>query len=134
MNYVVTSPKDASYNCVAFAAGDTKRKWDPGKLPEPGYYWPVTALHEDNDDIAALKRAFAALGFEDCADGELEVGFQKVALYAIHEDDWLHAAIQESNGEWSSKLGAGYDIRHKSPQCVEGPAYGRVVAYMKRQV
>lgn len=57
MNYVVTSPKDAAYNCVAFAAGDTKRKWDPGKLPE-----------------------------------------------------------------------------HKSPQCVEGPAYGRVVAYMKRQV
>jgi hypothetical protein len=130
--YVVTSPKDASYNCIAFAAGDTARKWDPGMLPEPGYYWPLAALRENNDDIDALKRVFTIIGYEECDNGELEPGYQKVALYALHKDDWLHAAIQAPNGEWSSKLGSGYDIRHKTPHCIEGSLYGNVVSFMKR--
>lgn len=104
-------------------------------LPEPGYFWPAHALRENNnDDIDALKRAFAAIGFEDCADGALEAGYQKVALYAISNDDWLHASIQEPNGEWSSKLGSSYDIRHKTPQCLEGPEYGKVVCFMRKQI
>jgi hypothetical protein len=104
-------------------------------LPEPGYYWPPGALQDgDNDDIDALKRAFAQIGFEDCANGDLEAGHQKVALYALKNDDWLHAAIQEQNGEWSSKLGVGYDIRHQSPQCLEGSIYGKVVCFMKKRI
>ena len=135
IDYVVTSPKDASYNCIAFVAGDTTRKWDPGMLPEPGYYWPPDALvDDDNDDIDALKRAFAVIGFEDCENGSLEAGYRKVALYALKEDDWLHAALQEQNGEWSSKLGVGYDIRHKSPHCLEGSVYGTVVCFMKKRI
>ena len=134
IDYAVTSPKDASYNCIAFAAGDTTRKWDAGMLPEPGYYWPPAALQYENDDIDALKRAFGVLGYEESDHGDLEVGYQKVALYAIDKDDWLHAAIQEPNGEWSSKLGAGYDIRHKSPQCVEGPIYGTVMCFLKKPI
>lgn len=129
----MTSPKDASYNCVAFAAGDTARKWDPGMLPAPGYYWPPGAIEEENDHIDALKRAFAQIGFVECTHGHLEAGYQKVALYAIEEGDWLHAAIQEPNGEWSSKLGSGYDIRHKTPHCVEGPTYGTVMGFMRRR-
>jgi hypothetical protein len=104
-------------------------------LPDPGYFWPPDALQdEDNDDIDALKRAFAQIGYEDCDNGDLEAGYQKVALYAHKKDDWLHAAVQEANGEWSSKLGVGYDIRHKSPQCVEGPIYGKVVCFMKKRI
>ena len=80
-DYVVTSPKDSSYNCVAFAAGDSSRKWDPGMLPDPGYYWPQGAMKDDdNDDIDALRRAFAQIGFEACDNGDLEPGYQKVAL------------------------------------------------------
>ncbi|MBI3821801.1 MAG: hypothetical protein HY289_03870 [Planctomycetes bacterium] len=134
IEYTVTSPKDAAYNCVAFAAGDTTRKWDPGMLPAPGYYWPPGALEDDNDDVDALKRAFAEIGFEECATGELEAGIQKVALYAMVPDDWLHAAVQEPSGEWSSKLGNGYDIRHKTPHCMEGPLYGTVMCFMKRRI
>ena len=134
IDYVVTSPNDATYNCIAFAAGDAARKWDAGMLPAPGYYWPPRALEDDNDSIDALKRAFAQLGYEGCATGDLEAGCQKVALYALTKDDWLHAAIQEPNGEWSSKLGTGYDIRHKTPQCVEGPLYGTVMCFMKKRV
>jgi hypothetical protein len=102
-------------------------------LPEPGYYWPPGALQDDNDDIDALKRAFAQIGFKDCDSGDLEAGYQKIALYAISKDDWLHAATQESSGEWSSKLGDGYDIRHKSAECVEGSIYGTVMSFMKRR-
>jgi hypothetical protein len=133
-DYVVTSPKDASYNCIAFAAGDTARKWDPGRLPEPGYYWPADATRDDNDSIDALKLAFRSIGFDECPDGGLEEGYRKVALYAIHHDDWLHVAIQEASGDWSSKLGSSYDIRHKTPQCVEGATYGKVVCFMKKSV
>jgi hypothetical protein len=121
IDYVVTSPKDASYNCIAFAAGDTSRKWDPSMLPEPGYYWPPGALQDDNDDIDALKRAFAQIGFKECDSGDLEPGYQKVALYAVSEDDWRHAAIQEPTGEWSSKLGNSYDIRHKAANALRAP-------------
>jgi hypothetical protein len=63
----------------------------------------------------------------------LEPGFTKVALYAIHEDDYKRAAIQDKNGDWSSKRGDGYDIRHKTPHCICGPKYGAVVGYMKRK-
>lgn len=103
-------------------------------LPNPGYYWPATALRDENDDIDSLKRAFEAIGFEECDNAALESGYQKVAFYALKTDDWLHAAVQESNGEWSSKLGSSYDIRHKTPQCVTGPAFGDVVGYMKRRL
>lgn len=105
-----------------------------GCLPEPGYYWPPDALSDDNDSIDALKRAFALIGYSACANGDLEVGHRKVALYAHSQDDWLHAAIQEENGEWSSKLGTSYDIRHKSPQCVEGALYGKVVCFLRRPI
>ncbi len=127
------SPKDATYNCIAFAAGDTTRKWDPGMLPEPGYYWPAGALQDDNDGIDALIRAFAQIGYKECRNGDLEAGWQKVALYASKREDWLHAALQEPNGEWSSKLGSSYDIRHKTAQCLEGPAYGTVMCFMKKR-
>ena len=133
-DYAVTSPEDSSYNCIALAAGDTSRKWDPSRLPEPGYYWPSAALAEDNDDIDALRRMFAAIGFEDCEHGDHEAGCCKVALYALTNDDWLHAAIQDLNGDWYSKLGVSYDIRHKTPECLAGPTYGRVVCFMRKRI
>jgi N-acetyl-anhydromuramyl-L-alanine amidase AmpD len=49
-------------------------------LPEPGYYWPPHALEDENDSIDALKRAFSELGYKDCENGDLEAGFQKVAI------------------------------------------------------
>lgn len=106
----------------------------PACCPRPAITGRLCALEEENDDIAALKRAFAQVGYEECPTGDLEAGWLKVALYAITSDDWLHAAIQEPSGEWSSKLGNGYDIRHKTPQCVEGPAYGVVMGFMRKRI
>jgi hypothetical protein len=69
--YIVASPKTQSYNCVAWAARDASRWW------EPGIYWPGPP----GDDLAALAGLFAALGYSPCAGDELEVGYEKVALY-----------------------------------------------------
>jgi hypothetical protein len=133
--HTVTSDETTTYNCVAFAAGDTAHWWEYLKNPPPGFYWPPEAVRDDdNGDIEALKRCFAAIGYGECGlDGSLEPGYTKVALYAIKEDDYKHAAIQRKSGEWSSKLGDGYDIRHKTPQCVAGPSYGKVMCYMKKR-
>ncbi|MEK6607368.1 MAG: hypothetical protein AABZ30_06890, partial [Myxococcota bacterium] len=36
--YRVTSPRTTSYNCIAWAMGDTRRWWWPDSLGI--YYWP----------------------------------------------------------------------------------------------
>jgi len=85
-------------------------------LPEPGYYWPAGALQDnDNDDIDALKRAFAEIGYEECDNGDLEAGCQKVAFYALKKDDWLHAAVQE-------QLERGISQHHLGPHDAGQPA------------
>ena len=88
--YRVTSPKDPSYNCIAFAAGDTSQKWQSSLIPEPGYFWPEGA--EEGDDPDALKSAFEAIGYELCDHGQLEPGYEKVALYVDADGMWSHAA------------------------------------------
>ncbi len=131
--YEVASPRDETYNCIAFAAGDTARKCDPNMLLQPGYYWPPGALRDDgNNDISALKRVFAEIGYVECDHGDLQAGYQKVALYAVKEDSWQHAALQDATGNWLSKLGDEYDVSHKSPHCFEGSIYGSVVCFMRR--
>jgi hypothetical protein len=40
--YLVTSPVDDKYNCVAFAAGDTQNWWWPDEAGED--YWPVASV------------------------------------------------------------------------------------------
>ncbi len=51
-NYEVTSDETTAYNCIAFAADDTTRKWDCPTIPDPGYYWPPGAIR--GDELAAL--------------------------------------------------------------------------------
>jgi hypothetical protein len=134
-NYVITSPEDPTYNCIAFASESDQLWWEPLKIPEPGFHWPRKIEANTNDDgIQGLIRCFNTLGYEACDEDKLEDGFQKVALYAITEDDWTHASIQDNSGAWNSKLGDGYDIRHETPHCVAGPTYGRVICYLKRKV
>ncbi len=73
-NHRPTSPAAIEYNCVAWAAGDTDRWW------QPGVYWPTQTPRGDYG-ISALEEAFKALGFEPCGDDGPEPGFEKVALY-----------------------------------------------------
>jgi hypothetical protein len=114
--YTVASPKTQAYNCVAWAAGDASRWW------EPGIYWPGPT----GDDLAALTGLFAALGYVPCAGDELEAGYEKVALYADDQGNWTHAALQLPDGWWTSKLGPDEDILHRTPQALLGDLYGQV--------
>src|SRR5205807_1808725 len=110
------------YNCIAWSAGDTERWW------EPGVYWPVPA---ENYGLDALELAFRSLGYEPCPDGNLEPGFEKVALYVTGQF-YSHAARQLPSGKWTSKLGRLEDIEHDSPEAVAGGAYGDVARVMRR--
>src|SRR5437867_8164946 len=83
-DYEVTSPKDRAYNCIAFAAGDTTRKWDPGMLPQPGYYWPPAALAENNGEIEALKRLFRLVDYEDLTTAILKLASRWLLVSRVH--------------------------------------------------
>jgi len=61
----------------------------------------------------------------------MEVGFEKVALFADAQGLPLHAARQLSDGRWTSKLGEQEDIEH-ALRDLEGVAYGNVALVMKR--
>ena len=123
-NHNVTSPRTVDYNCVAWAAGDSNRWW------QPGIYWPIPST-KDGCGIGELVLAFESLGYESCDDGSLESGFEKIALYAIGMM-YTHVARQLANGSWTSKLGQLEDIQHDSPAVIEGSDYGEVLQFMKR--
>src|SRR5438552_3579991 len=106
-NHRITSPATPDYNCVAWAAGDTEHWW------QPGVYWPFEAP-ADECGIGILQQAFLAVGFEDCADGTWEDGYEKVALYASSGAYYTHVARQLANGKWTSKLGRSEDIEHET--------------------
>jgi hypothetical protein len=120
-----TSPKTEAYNCIAWAAGDQSRWWDPAA----GYYWPSGV--ERDDTLVSLIRVYESLGYEACDDGEPEVGFDKVVLYGSPEI-YEHAARQLEHGAWTSKIGNLEDIEHQSAEGVAGAEYGSVQLFMKR--
>jgi hypothetical protein len=130
-DYEVTSEASTQYNCVAYAAGDTSRKWDCPPVPQPGYYWPPDA--QCGQDVEALRNAFESIGYQICENGELEEGFDKIALYADAGGEWQHAAKQVGLGHWSSKLGDWEDIRHATVEAISGSDYGEVTCYMRRR-
>jgi hypothetical protein len=123
-NWRVTSPATTDYNCVAWSMGDVERWW------QPGVYWPIPAPEGDYG-IGVLEQAFLSLGYRDSADGSLEEGFVKVALYGSSLL-YAHAARQLPNGKWTSKLGRAEDIEHDTPDDVAGGLYGEVVQFMRR--
>ena len=131
--YVPQSDPDERYNCIAWAAGENHRWWEPCD----GRHWPGRKDGDPPDySIASLASAYAAEGFVECGgciqdDAAHEQGIQKVALYGQH-GEYLHAARQLINGEWTSKLGPDDDIRHPSLEAVTGGAFGDVVKIMKR--
>ncbi|SRR6266436_5257554 len=127
--FEITSPRTRAYNCVAWAAGDTQRKWWPDRMNVA--YWPRGVPREAT--LPAFIAAYATLGYEVCASGEIEGGFEKIAIYAKPAGTPAHAARQLPNGKWTSKLGDEEDIEHDL-QCLKCMRYGEVRQFMKRAV
>jgi hypothetical protein len=121
----ITSPEDDRYNCLAWALEETTRVWSP--RPD-GYTWP-SDVPRDNA-ISSYQALFATFGYAATQDETLEVGQEKVALFARQEPE--HVARQLSSGAWTSKLGQSHDITHPL-RAIEGDLYGSIVLVMARR-
>ena len=136
----VNSPLDTEYQCIAWAACRTDRKWWP--WDHPSLYWPpgfpklpVNSPVPVSLFVEMFEKKF---GYRICDNAHFEFGYQKVAIYA-NALGVTHMARQHFLGRgWLSKLGAEEDIVHRSATDVEGSndpraqQYGTVDKYMKR--
>jgi hypothetical protein len=139
----ITSPKTEKYNCFAWAAGSSNEWWHPFDIDD---YWPLGVPREET--VEAFILAYNQVGYQKIELGnfELEIGFEKIAIYATKGKP-SHAARQLSDGQWTSKIGIRQDIRHefieKFNAAIEGKDssngvisenvdYGTVVVMMKR--
>lgn len=125
--FEITSPMDPTYNCIAWAAGDSSRWWQP--VPIGGYYWPPDAATEMTID--AYTEAYRSVGYESCSDGDLDPSLEKIALFALNGEP-THAARQLRSGQWTSKCGRDHDISHIAARDVGGTSYGEIVSFMAR--
>ena len=126
--YEITSRYDEGYNCVAFAAEDEEYWWWPAEVGDA--YWPAGVPRQET--IESFLQAFATLGYERCADGLPESGFQKVAIFADARGVPTHVARQSADGRWMSKLGKCEDIRHDEVGALEDSVHGKVAGYLRR--
>lgn len=130
--YEITSPRDHTYNCIAWAAGDDEFWWEPG-IALGGYYWPEGLPNAPT--VENYERAYKRQGYRACDSGEHEPGFEKVALYVNAEGTPTHAARQIEDGRWASKCGKLEDIVHSVPDGVGGDnSYGQVHMFLRRPV
>lgn len=123
--YRKTSEATEDYNCIAWAAGDNASWWSHAT----GYKWPGA---KRSHLIESLVAVFEHEGYQKCDNGELEDGFEKVALYAKGRL-WQHASLQLETGKWTTKLGDGEDCESGDAECWCGADYGQIHCYMKRR-
>lgn len=128
--YQETSPETPTYNCVAWAAGQTDAWWWPDAFGVA--YWPADVPREESRH--AFIKLFEKLGYSLCDSSEYERGFEKIALFENRSVP-THAARMliegPLKGSWTSKLGQGIDMAHKL-DAVAGSLYGAVVVLMRR--
>lgn len=122
------SPDTTKYNCIAWAAGDNTRRWDPDPVFQ-NFYWPDGVPREQT--VEAFVLVFEQLKYEECDTGQVEPGFEKVAIYTRYATP-QHVARQLENGLWTSKLGDDMDINH-TLSSLESDLYGTVTKFMKRR-
>lgn len=131
-NYCVTSKITPVYNCIAWAAGENDRPWWPVPYPSAPYYWPESDKDQLLEDFIS---GFGTLGYISCENGNLEEGYEKVAIYIDETGEVSHMARQLSTGLWTSKCGDLEDIQHNLEDLEggDGYGYGKVSHFMKRK-
>ena len=78
--YRVTSPRASRYNCIAWAAGETRDWWWPGRNEEQEYWPPGVPRERTRDAFVAV---FASLGYTVCEGESPEAGYEKIALFTL---------------------------------------------------
>lgn len=122
----ITSEADSRYNCVAFAVHDTRQFWDANLVGMRGYYWPPGVPRDDS--LASWIRALELNSYRVCADGELEPGVEKIAIYVDDAGVPQHVARQlpgSVDGAWTSKLGKSQAFDIPSWQVLKAIYTGR---------
>ena len=125
--FEIKSDPTIDYNCIAWAADDNERWWEPGVLDG---YWPAAAPQEFT--FAGLIAGFATIGYEECPSADYEEGYDKVAFYGTADDNATHAAKQVGPNLWSSKCGITEDITHTLTGLVSD-RYGRAMRFVRRR-
>jgi hypothetical protein len=125
-DWTETSKPTKSYNCFAFAVGDEEKRWDPWV-----YYWPPNV--PKGYDLEKFIRAYETEGFRQCDDGTLVEGIEKLVIYVHPRSGVEHAARQEADGKWKSKIGDFEDITHEMPESLAGKEYGEPRCFMQRE-
>ena len=116
-----TGTKYGTYNCIAWSVGITTEWVWPGKK------------------VKDFDKLYGQHGYrrQDTRDTKVEAGFEKVALYGkvtpAGELEATHAARQEADGTWTSKVGALARIKHRTADSVAGPSYGDPIAVYVRK-
>ncbi len=126
--YSIESPATPAYNCVAWAADDDTKWWDP--IPSPFAFWPNSLPHALTVDVFIL--LFEHLGYSMCQSSKPEKNYEKVAIYGVG-GIFKHVARQTKTGNWTSKIGQNIDIE-TTLKGLEGPFYGQVVAVLRRKL
>jgi hypothetical protein len=126
--YKIASPYDPSYNCIAWAAGDTSTWWEPD--PMGIYYWPLGIPRRYS--LEAYRAVYMSLGYDTISREDFEPGFQKIAILAKAGRP-THASKQLESVHWSSKLGKNVDIEHTF-QGLIGDFYGTVEFILKKKM
>lgn len=127
------SPKSDTYNCIAFAMGDVSRWWWPTKRPTAGVFWPLRGAGYRDPYVSNFIAMLQSYGYAGCANGTVETGFEKLALYAQPFDKVTHLAKLLPDGNWHSKLGPDEDVIHEL-SALEGNKYGKVHSFYRKQV
>lgn len=133
-DFICSSDPTPEYNCIAHAAGKDDAPWWPlGVAP---YHWPegLPAQPPGEETAENFIKAFESEKYELCADGEIEAGFEKVAIYLNQNQKPTHAARSLPSGVWTSKLGDEEDIEHKTLEAVGGQWYGTAAVFLRRKI
>lgn len=122
-----TSEVDPNYNCLAWAVSCNTRYFERGK----GCFWPWDNIADDTPEgWAEVCQVHGFIPIPAQNTGFV-FGVEKIAILVNAEGE-LHAARQDRNGWWKSKLGGwGPDIDHKELDQIKA-VYGDVVNVLQR--
>jgi len=118
------------YNCIAHSLGVHSRWVNPRTGPAGKTLQFMDAMYKE--------KGYTRVTGTGTLDFRLTAGIGKVVVYATVQSGKIqnvtHAALQEPDGSWSSKLGQLPLIRHPTPQALNGSVYGQPVAvYVRRR-
>lgn len=103
----ITSDPVDRYNCVAWVLGELNA-W-----VQPEFDWPTDVPKPTGiEDLHCYIALFERDGWEVTDSEALEPGYLKLALY-VTGDEFHHVALQLRDGDWTSKVGLGHDLRHR---------------------